>query len=75
MSVFGWDDFGRDRKGKGERGEKKLFWVVWLEGKREKGGDFGGAHAFSPRTHQKNQSPIRRELWRDNWSGKRVYRK
>ena len=34
MSVFGWDDFGRDRKGKGERGEKKLFWVVWLEGKR-----------------------------------------
>lgn len=55
MSVFGGDDFERDRKEKGERGEKKLFWLVWLEGKR--GGDFGGAYVFSPRTHQKNQSP------------------
>lgn len=30
MSVFGGDDFERDRKEKGERGEKTLFWLVWL---------------------------------------------
>ena len=60
MSVFGWDDFGRDRKGKGERGEKKLFWVVWLEGKR--GEILVEPMRFLPVPTKKINPPIRREL-------------
>ena len=70
MSVFGWDDFGRDRKGKGKRGEKTLFWVVWLEGKR--GEILVEPRCFLPVLTKKINPPIRRELWRDNCSGKRV---
>lgn len=70
VNVFGWDDFGRDRKGKRKRGEKKLFWVAWLEWKR--GDVLVGPKCFLPVPIKKINSSVWRELWRDNWSRKRV---